>query len=237
MNNDITLCFTIGKRPELLQQTIESLLQFHQFDNVIAINDFGDDETNKVFKSYFPDGKLICLGERLGHHKAVDRLYKEITTPYIFHCEDDWIFKKPIPFVQTKKLLEKDDISLVCFRSVDDFPFYNYHLRRISKLSYADINYYQFDKLHKSWHGYTFNPHLIKKTTCSLIGEFQSFDKERHVSRWFRKQNKYVAFLDDGCCFHIGEDVSVSYDNHKDSFFDIKRRELKYFLLDKLTPL
>lgn len=52
--NGVTLCITMGRRPDLLHQTLSSLLQHAQFDSIIAINDFRDDETNQVFKRYAP---------------------------------------------------------------------------------------------------------------------------------------------------------------------------------------
>ena len=88
-----TLCLTIGRRPELLRQTLESLFdQSPSFAHVIAINDFGDAPTNAVFKAMCPMGELVDLGRQVGHHAAVDAMYQRIQTPYVFHCEDDWLF-------------------------------------------------------------------------------------------------------------------------------------------------
>ncbi len=38
----VTLCLTIGRRPELLRQTLTSLMGVGHFAKVIAINDFRD---------------------------------------------------------------------------------------------------------------------------------------------------------------------------------------------------
>ena len=93
---DITLCLTIGRRPELLRQTLESLFSQISFEHIIAINDFRDEETNQVFRELCPTGILLNLAEQVGHHKAVDVMYAQVKTNYIFHCEDDWLFDQPI---------------------------------------------------------------------------------------------------------------------------------------------
>lgn len=87
--NEITLCLTIGMRPELLRQTLQSLLNRLTFSHIIAINDFRDEATNRVFRGLCPQGQLISLKKQLGHHAAVDYMYQQVTTPYVMHCEDD----------------------------------------------------------------------------------------------------------------------------------------------------
>ena len=72
---NLTLCLTIGRRPELLRQTLQSLLDKVEFADIIAINDFRDEETNQVFRELCPQGTLINLNEQVGHHKAVDTMY------------------------------------------------------------------------------------------------------------------------------------------------------------------
>ena len=76
VTSDITLCITMGRRPELLKQTLESLFQFYTFENVIAVNDFGDEATSQVFKEICPHGQLLHLEQQQGHHQAVNRTVK-----------------------------------------------------------------------------------------------------------------------------------------------------------------
>jgi hypothetical protein len=75
MKYDVDLCLTIGRRPTLLRQTLESLLPRANFKKIIAINDFRDEETNDVFKELCPNGILLNLDKQLGHHRAVDLMY------------------------------------------------------------------------------------------------------------------------------------------------------------------
>src|SRR5690606_30234712 len=70
----ITMCLTIGRRPDLLRQTLETLRGLPPLP-VIAINDFRDEETNAVFREFYPEGLLLDPGRHLGHHGAVDAMY------------------------------------------------------------------------------------------------------------------------------------------------------------------
>lgn len=57
--DNLTLCLTIGKRPEPLRQTLQSLLGQMSFAKIIAINDFGDEPTNRVFQEFAPPPRKI----------------------------------------------------------------------------------------------------------------------------------------------------------------------------------
>lgn len=106
MPNDITLCLTIGNRPEPLEKTLLSLLPRIDFKHIIAINDFRDAPTNEMFMKICPQGTLINLSTQVGHHQAVDAMYNLVKTKYIFHCEDDWMFDGEIPVQEILKLLD-----------------------------------------------------------------------------------------------------------------------------------
>lgn len=211
MNSQITLCLTIGLRPDLLRKTLTSLSSCWQVGKVIAINDFRDAPTNQAFKEIFPNGHLISLDRQLGHHAAVDQMYRLVDTPYVFHCEDDWLFDQPIDFSGAMRLLnEKSDISQICLRKISDFNFASADKEKITSLHHSGVDYCMLHNLHPQWYGYTFNPHLMKMDLWRELGEYSHFKKERHISRTLRKQGMFTAFLDPGVCHHIGELESVS---------------------------
>ena len=92
--NLVTICITMGLRPDVLQQTLESLGPELRKLPIIGINDFGDAETSAVFDRLCPHGQRIDLGKQVGHHPAVDAMYAKVRTPYVFHMEDDWEFPR-----------------------------------------------------------------------------------------------------------------------------------------------
>ena len=211
MDSSIALCLTIGRRPELLRETLESLLSRAKFKQIIAINDFRDEETNEVFRNLCPSGILISLPEQLGHHRAVDAMYEKVQTSYVLHCEDDWLFDHDLKIAESIRLLEAlPEISTVCLRQYTDFS----HDPATVALTFAQeldgISYRRLDRTHKQWHGYTFNPHIASIDLWKKTGPFAQFKKERHVSRALRKLGQYVAYIEPGACRHIGELDSVS---------------------------
>jgi hypothetical protein len=209
--NSVTLCLTIGRRPNLLRQTLSALLNQTQFSNIIAINDFRDSDTNQVFKEICPDGHLISLDNQLGHHAAVDHMYRLVKTPWIFHCEDDWLFENPIELNDLIKVLESEKfISSICFRNKSDFSLKPEEDKKVITTSYCGLDFYRLDQIHDQWHGYTFNPHLTRIDLWQSIGPFSNFKKERHISRAIRKRGLAVHYLVDGGCSHLGADDSVS---------------------------
>jgi hypothetical protein len=211
MHTPIALCLTIGRRPELLRQTLESLLPRAEFTQIIAINDFRDEETNEVFRKLCPSGILISLDSQLGHHRAVDAMYEKVQTPYVLHCEDDWLFDHDLMIAESMQLLEtRPEISTVCLRQYADFSHDPAVVAQTFTQSFDGISFRRLDRTHKQWHGYTFNPHIASIKLWKDMGGFAQFKKERHVSRTLRKLGQYVAYLEPGACHHIGELDSVS---------------------------
>lgn len=211
MDLGTTLCLTIGRRPELLRQTLESLFAHAPpFAHIIAVNDFGDEPTNMVFRALCPQGELVDLGRQVGHHAAVDAMYQRIKTPYVFHCEDDWLFDNDVRLPEAAILLRHPQINSVCFRHLADFPFYAAESGRIDALQYQGVDFCRLDHLHDQWHRYTFNPHLAETALWQSSGGFSRFKKERHISRWQGSLGQFVAFIQPGACRHIGEDMSVA---------------------------
>lgn len=207
----ITQCLTIGRRPDLLRRTLESQTGTLAELPCLAVNDFGDEETNQVFRELRPNGRIVGPGHHVGHHKAVDAMYSEVETPYIFHNEDDWQFDRSDFLQDAMVLLDADPkISAVCVRAMEDFPFSDEERSKIAKDEAGGVSYFRLTDLHPQWHGYTFNPHLTRTTLWQEIGPFATMKKERHISRKLRAEGRFVAFLSPPACAHIGEDRSVA---------------------------
>jgi len=204
----VTLCVTMGNRPDLLRRTLESLLAHNRFDDVVAVNDFGDEATNAVFRAVCPTGRLVSPGEKLGHHGAVDRMYETVTTPYVFHCEDDWLFE-PRPLLDTCfRLLDAvPRVAGVCVRSSKD-------CRRIWNLTgqgEADgLTYRFFNDEEADWGGFGFNPNLQRLELWKTHGPWSRFRQEVHISRALNAEGLRYIYATPGFCRHIGKNHSVS---------------------------
>ena len=219
MNSEIDLCLTIGRRPTLLRQTLESLLPRANFKKIIAINDFRDEETNDVFKELCPNGILLNLDKQLGHHRAVDLMYSKVASPYILHCEDDWFFNSDLMLSESIQLLQGNkNIGSVCLRTIEDSNLNSQDKSKALAQEFNGIKFCRLDGLHEQWHGYTFNPHVTSLSQWSEFGPYSAFKKERHLSRKLRSSGTFVAYLQPGSCVHIGVDDSVSNPIKKSKF-------------------
>lgn len=204
MRDLVTMCFTIGLRPDLLRQTLESLGDLRALP-ALAVNDFGDDEASAVFRELCPHGRIVGPGHHLGHHPAVDAMYAQVATPFIFHNEDDWGFERTDFLPDALRLLNAEPaLTQVCFRHSDDMPMPSEDRAKIVTEIRDGIAYQRLDATHRQWHGYTFNPHLIRRSEWERVGGYAQFAKERHLSRHLRAQGRYTAFLLPGACHHIG---------------------------------
>jgi hypothetical protein len=225
---NITLCLTIGKRPQELRQTLESIFSQLSFEHIIAINDFRDEETNQVFRELCPHGTLIVQSEQVGHHRAVDLMYAQVKTPYIFHCEDDWFFDQPLQIDKYIELLDNDpNANIVCLRKVSNFILTEEQQTKIKYYETKPLATSRLDYTHAKWHGYTFNPHIASIEAWKKTGGFYKFKKERDVSIFFRSQGKYNLFLKEGVCHHIGKN-SVSYPKNQSFLKKIKSKIYGY---------
>lgn len=211
LRGNLTACVTMGRRPELLTVTLESLGPLIADIPVLAVNDFGDDETNRVFRRLCPHGLIVNTVARLGHHRAVDLMYKTVKTDFVFHFEDDWAFHRTDFLDECEDILEAvPKAAAVCLRDVEEFVDPK-TLVQIDKQATPDgAQYVRLDGIHDQWYGYTFNPHIAPKATWSQTGGFSSFKKERHISRHLRTMGHFVPFLSVSACRHIGEGSSVT---------------------------
>lgn len=207
---DVTLCFTMGGRADLLEKSIDSIQEKWIFQHVIAVNDFADPACDKLFRQKFPQGILLSDGEKRGHHGAVDWIYQHVQTPYVFHTEDDWVFPRAVDFEAIKQFLNQEPRAIsYCLRYPVEF-LDEVALEKSSRRQKNGVDYMDLSAAHEEWYGYSFNPHLIKAETLRRIGAFSQYKKERHISRALKKQGGFVAYADTRLCEHIGEGMSVA---------------------------
>lgn len=201
----------MGLRPDYLEQTIDSLGPQMRLLPIVAINDFGDAPTNRMFDKLCPHGRRIDLGGRVGHHAAVDAMYGTVETPYIFHIEDDWDFDRTDFLPEAIALLESDAaLTSVCLRELDDMPIPQERANRISQEEFNGVSYALMTRVHMRWYGFTFNPHVIRRQTWQDLGGYSGFARELDISRHMRSQGRHVGYLEAGGCRHIGAEHSIA---------------------------
>lgn len=214
LHSQVTICITMGRRPDLLKQTLASLGPLLKQLPVLAINDFRDTPTNEAFAVCCPHGRLLEPGKHLGHHGAVDFMYAQVKTPYILHLEDDWHFDQ-LDFLPAALALLKAEakVSQVCLRDISDFPAGVIAADRLHHAQTQGLAWLGLTNVHPQWYGWSFNPHVSRREDVQRWAPFTRFKKERHISRWLRAEGYQTAYLHLGPCRHIGEHDSVSVPN------------------------
>ena len=134
MYNEITIAITSCWRIDLLKKTIQSIeltIDLSKYNKVIT-EDSRDKETILKIKEANNNGflkgwKVIFTQWSKQkdvfkcHYYALKELYRNIDTKYVFHCEDDLIFKKtPFDYINLSyKILEANKhIKLILLRDL-----------------------------------------------------------------------------------------------------------------------
>ena len=206
----VTLCVTSCGRPDLLRQTLDSLLAHNRFDDKWLIEDAGD----RRVADYLDEvgwGKGVILNEaRLGQMRSIDRLYAEVATPYIFHCEDDWLFNPVDLLPACNRVLDAEpDVSCVSVRKLSDLPPVAH--KRLERRQAGDVHYAVVPlDAHPEWFGFTFNPGLSRLSLWQHYGPYAELGSEVRISLKMKRDGLTCAFLDPGACHHIGAEAHVA---------------------------
>ena len=111
MNNKMSFVLTSCGRTELLNKTLKSFFQFNDFplESLYLTEDSVDKEVYKnVEKNWSSKLNLLLNEKKKGQIKSIVDAYKLIKTPYVFHCEDDWIYTRKNFIQDSLKILDYD---------------------------------------------------------------------------------------------------------------------------------
>lgn len=222
MDRDITICLTSCGRFDLLEKTISSLVSFwdgpppaafliHE-DSGTMPTDLGID-LNRFLKRHWQIEAKWTLSNKAGQVHAIDTLYCQVQTPYIFHCEDDWEFYQEGFISDSRSVLEHDkEIYTVWLRHPSDrngHPVLAGVRQTRTKVRFQEmaVNY------RRVWHGMTWNPGLRRLSDYMQAGHFNNFCQWRsndHIQAeiqfndYYRKLGFKAATLCRGFIKHLG---------------------------------
>lgn len=227
MDRDITICLTSCGRFDLLEKTISSLVSYwdgkppaafliHE-DSGILPNELAID-LNRFLKRHWQIEAKWTVSNGKGQVHAIDSLYTQVQTPYIFHCEDDWEFYQTGFIADSRSVLEHDsNIYTVWLRHPSDrngHPVLAGVRRTRNEVRFQDMAV----SYRKSWHGMTWNPGLRRLKDYMTAGHFSDFckwDEGNHIlaemqfNEHYRKLGFYACTLCRGFVKHIGNSNST----------------------------
>jgi len=225
MEKQITICLTSCGRWDLLEKTIKSLVQFWDGPNPEKLLIYEDQNlTVQHFSTLYgfisewigkDSWEFEIYHGKMGQIRAIDRLYSQVKTPYIFHQEDDFEFFNT-GFVQKSLsiLEEKENIMQVWLRAPNDrngHPCHGVAQKTTDGTKYHVLKTGYMGK----WHGFSFNPGLRRLSDYQKLfpNGFASeipwnpknpLESEILVGRKFYKNGYRSATTLEGFCRHIG---------------------------------
>lgn len=204
----VTTVLTSCGRWDLLKVTLDTFLAHHRPSRFIIVEDSADPSFARKITDAYPGIEVLLNDPRTGQHKSVDRAYQMVDTPHILHLEDDWHFLGPVDIGEAIALVDKDaTITSVCFRKFDTLKLR--HRFFAERFHFGRNDYARMTRAHRDWHGFSFNPGLLRREFWLEHGPYAGYPNERSLSRAMKDIGREVVFQLPGTAFHIGSGKSV----------------------------
>jgi hypothetical protein len=170
------------------------------------------DVIKKIIDRYGDIFHIIRSPKNEGLLKSVDNLYSLVETPYIFHCEDDWLFKSNPNFIKESLdiLEDNSNINQVWIREgipTNWLEFKNKNFSMVKQSHFGD------------WCGFSFNPGLRRLSDYKRIfpNGYNSLNVHgtnsalsEHECNQVAAINGYrAAIINNPACKHSGEGKST----------------------------
>ena len=212
-----TVALTSCGRFDLLERTLASLLPRLEgpLAKVLIIEDSGDRGIYDVLRQFNgagPDIEAIFNDPPIGQIRSIDRLYAQVETDWIFHCEDDWeFFGDGFVAASFAILQELPKCSMVSLREPAEWAASD--LFDPEALTSSGVRY-SLISMKSSWKssGLHFNPGLRRMRDYRIVGPYADFGvkaREARVSECYRDLGYRVATLARPAVRHIGDDRHV----------------------------
>lgn len=203
MGKEITVTITSFNRPDLLELTLDSFLEFNTYPikRFIITDDSGIPEVNDYLKPKYADLNIdwIYNEKRIGQIRTIDNMYAMVDTEYIFHCEEDWKFLKSGFMEKSIQALEEDIfIILVHIRGQND-------MCGIPIIHGNDLYDFVSKGFRGVWHGFSFNPGLRRKFDYTLIQPYTQWGGEPDISVRYNELGFHAVILKDKYIIHTGD--------------------------------
>lgn len=204
-SNEYTCVLTSCNRFDLLEKTLRSF-----FKNVdiqpkefIIIEDSGNKKVHDCLKLFNYPFKVTVNPTNLGQAKSIDIGYLQVKTPYIFHCEDDWVFTRSGFIKESLKVLKKHhNVSIVQLRGRGE----SVKLKHLVTKNLQVTEYFLANtKTDKRYFSYGYNPSLRRLSDYQMLAPFSKIGGEREVSWVFKQLGFVTAHLEIPAVRHIGD--------------------------------
>jgi hypothetical protein len=220
--SDITVVVTSCGRFDLLARTLASFDRFNTaaIRKVLITEDSGDEAVRSVVPAdWLPHTEFIVNRPRRGQMRSIDLAYARITTPWVFHCEDDWEFYRPGFIEDSRKHLEADSKALqVWLRShAHDLSRHSPYVSLGERRVVDGVAAYVVKSSKADWQGFSFNPGLRRQGDYLLHAPYAEYGGEKELSKLYASEGRYALILENDAVLHtgFGEHVQVPEERKK----------------------
>ncbi len=173
--SDVTVVITSFNRLDLLYNTIASFNRVNTYPvkDVILVDDSANEEMYRKVKEVYHNYHLILNESNIGLVESIDKAYEQVTTPYIFHTEDDFEYLKQGFIEDCITVMESDpNIFRVGIRGATHNLSLDTIIRKAGDVSYRYPKFYSMDANawgNQYWFGFGFQCGLIRKSAYDLV--------------------------------------------------------------------
>jgi len=184
LEEGVTLVITSCARPELLEKTLKSFIEFNTYKirNAIFIEDGHSKESADIASVAFKnmdlhDTQIIINDQNLGQLNSIDKAYSLVSTKYVFHLEEDWEFFKSGFIEESLAVLDEfPDCLYLSLRSM--FDQNNHPLAPFHRDEYYHLGFMTYKPLWKLvWTGFGFNPSLRRMADYRILAPYGAWNK------------------------------------------------------------
>ena len=214
MHDKMTFVLTSCGRKFLLDKVLDSFFKYnkYKFENMFLVEDSVNKKTyNEIKKKWGEKINIICNKNKKGQIKSIVDTYKEIDSPYIFHCEDDLIFLRSNFIEDSLKILKNDkkiiQVWLESKESASRLDIFSYgKIESVNGVKYRKV----FCKKGWEWGHFSFRPGVKRLSDYKLIKGYGKFKNELDISVEYKKLGFYTVILEKSAVLDIGDDHHVS---------------------------
>nr|WP_314525777.1 glycosyltransferase family 2 protein [uncultured Pseudomonas sp.] len=234
--SNITLVVTSCGRLDLLKTTLESFDRFNTapIREVFITEDAGDDAVHSAIPAGWKEHCTVFVNRpKLGQLASIDLAYEHVTTPYIFHCEDDWEFYRPGFVEDSLAILElRPEILQVWMRSyIYDLSVHSPYIRLGAREFIGGVACYPLISDKPEWQSFSLNPGLRRIKEYRLCAPYASHDGEKALSKRYAQLNLTAVTLEGDAVRHTGFGLHVQTSVERERKARRSRREQIKFAL------
>lgn len=205
MTDAVTVVLTSCGRFDLLERGLRSFYKKNTapIDRFLFMENSGDETAREIARSVDP-GIEVHLGRR-GQLGSIDHAYGLVETPFIFHCEDDYVYFRGNFIEESMTILKADNqISMVSGRTWHHDNLFHVPVTEHSGISVRLPR----RSLHPGWFGYAFHTGLRRKREWERFGPFAQHSREWDVSYTMKRAGFRMAYLAEEA--YVDDDNGVS---------------------------